>query len=291
VLAVFLLVVLLGGANQVAVRFSNRELPPFFGAGMRFLAAAILLQLLARWQRIELPRGRPLVAAGVFGILNFGVSYALAYWALVEAPAALASTTLSLVPLFTFVLAVALGLERFRWGGVAGGAIAAIGIGVVFVDQFRAVSTGTLAALLGSAGCVAVSTVVAKRLPPLHPIATNAAAMLPGAALLFALSFLAGERVALPHLLATWVALAYLAVCSVKLFVGFLFLVKRWTASASAYATVLFPIVTIAIGAVLAVEIVTVPFVAGTALVMLGVYVGAIAATPRLVKTEAGAAN
>ena len=40
-----------------------------------------------------------------------------------------------------------------------------------------------------------------------------------------------------------------------------------------------------------AVEIVTVPFVAGTALVMLGVYIGAIAATPRLVKTEAGAAN
>src|SRR5256712_11168503 len=81
VLAVFLLVVLLGGANQVAVRFSNRELPPFFGAGMRFLAAAILLQILARWQRVELPPGRPPIAAALFGTLNFGVSYAPAHLA------------------------------------------------------------------------------------------------------------------------------------------------------------------------------------------------------------------
>ena len=282
VLAAFLLVVLLGGTNQVAVRFSNRELPPFFGAGVRFLAAALLLQALAWWQGVEVPRGRALVAALLFGLINFGVSYALAYWALLEAPAALASTTLSLVPLITLLIAVGIGLERFRWTGVAGGLVATLGIVIVFADQVRAVSPPTIAALLGTAVAVASSTIVAKRMPGSHPIATNAVAMLPGSALLFALSFVARERVEAPHLAATWLALAYLAVCSVKLFAGFLFVVKRWTASASSYATILFPIVTIAIAAVLAAEAVTLPFVVGTAFVMVGVYVGAIASPRRI---------
>src|SRR2546425_2480609 len=286
VLAAFMLVVLLGGANQVAVRFSNRELPPFFGAGLRFLAAALLLHVLAWWQRIDRPQGKALAGAALFGIVNFGMAYAFAYWALVDAPAALASTTLSLVPLLTLFLAVMLGLERFRWRGLAGGLIATVGIGLVFAEQLRAVSLGTVAALLASAGSVALSTVIAKRLPGSHPVATNAVAMLPGAALLFALSLLAGERIEVPHLLVTWLALGYLVLCSVKLFAGFLFLVKRWTASAASYATVLFPVVTIAIGAVFAAELVTWPFVAGTGLVMLGVYLGAIADPTRSPQRE-----
>lgn len=86
--------------------------------------------------------------------------------------------------------------------------------------------------------------------------------MVPGAALLFVLSLLAGERIEVPHLLLTWLALVYLVVCSTKLLAGFLFLVKRWSASAALYATVLFPVVTIAIGALFAAELVTWPFVA-----------------------------
>ena len=58
VLAAFVLVVLIGGSNFVAVRFSNRELPPFWGAGLRFAIAGALLLLFARWRRIPLPRGR-----------------------------------------------------------------------------------------------------------------------------------------------------------------------------------------------------------------------------------------
>lgn len=70
------------------------------------------------------------------------MAYAFTYWALVDAPAALASTTLSLVPQLTLFLAVTLGLERFCWRGMASGVIATIGIGVVFADQLRAVRSG-----------------------------------------------------------------------------------------------------------------------------------------------------
>ena len=51
----------------------------------------------------------------------------------------------------------------------------------------------------------------------------------------------------------------------------------RWTASASAYVTVLFPLVAGALGAILARELVSVQFLAGAILVMAGTYIGALA--------------
>lgn len=278
VLGVFVATVLIGGSNFVAVRFSNRELPPFWGAGLRFAIAALLLLVYARVAGVRLPRGTALVAAALFGLLNFGVSYALAYWGLLEAPAALASTVLALVPLLTFAIAVGQGMERFRWGGVAGGAVGVAGVTIVFVDQLRAVPVASLLALFATAITIALSTIVAKRLPSLHPVSTNAVAMVPGAAFLLALSALAGERAILPTRAEVWIAFVYLAtVGSIGLFVGFFFVVKRWTASASAYSLVLTPIVTVALGAALASELVTLQFVLGTLLVMAGVYVGALA--------------
>lgn len=135
VLLVFALVVLVGGSNFVGVRFSNRELPPFFGAGIRFVGASLLLLVLARAMRLSLRRGRALLGVLAFGTLNFGGAYALGYWGLQTAPAALAATLAALAPLLTFLGAVALGDERFRWGGVAGGLIAIIGVAIIFADQ------------------------------------------------------------------------------------------------------------------------------------------------------------
>lgn len=41
VLLVFAIAVLIGGSNFVAARFSNRELAPFWGAGLRFGIAGV----------------------------------------------------------------------------------------------------------------------------------------------------------------------------------------------------------------------------------------------------------
>src|SRR2546425_1000736 len=205
VLAAFVAVVLIGGTNFVAVRFSNRELPPFWGAGLRFAIAGALLVGFARWRGIPLPIGPALPGVALLGVLNFGVSYAFAYWGLLQAPAAMAATFVALVPLMTFFIATALRMERFRWSGVIGGAIAVAGVG---------------------------------------------------------------------------------------LFIGVVFIVLRWTASASAYVTVLFPVVTVAVGAILAGELVSLQFVAGASLVMIGTYVGAfLGAAPRVGPGNTARAN
>jgi len=95
VLVVFVAVVLIGGTNFVAVRFSNRELPPFWGAGLRFAIAGALLVGFAAWRHIRLPLGSRFAGVALLGVLNFGLAYAFAYWGLLQAPSAMAATSRS----------------------------------------------------------------------------------------------------------------------------------------------------------------------------------------------------
>ena len=277
VLLVFVLVVIVSGSNFVAVRFSNRELPPFFGAGVRFFAASLLLLALSSAMRLPLARGRALLAALAFGTFTFGVTYALAYWGLQTAPAALGATLAAVALLLTFLGSVALGDERFRWSGVLGGLVAIAGVGIIFAEAVHDVPVAAVVVLTLQAIGIAASTIWTKRLPRAHPVATNAVAMAPGAALLLVLSAIAGEPAVVPARMETWIALGYLVASSTVLFVGFFFIIRRWTASASSYATVLFPIVALVVGALLGGEAVRLTFVVGAALVIAGVYVGALA--------------
>jgi drug/metabolite transporter (DMT)-like permease len=84
VVIAFFATVVMGGANFIAVKFSNAELEPLYGAAVRFAAATLILFALARLRRMELPRGKAAVGAIVYGLLNFGLAYALLYFALVR---------------------------------------------------------------------------------------------------------------------------------------------------------------------------------------------------------------
>ena len=63
---------------------------------------------------------------------------------------------------------------------------------------------------------------------------------------------------------------------SIGVFMLALYVLARWTASATSYAFLLFPLVAIALGAVLLGEPVQPSFLLGGAVVLVGVYVGAI---------------
>jgi drug/metabolite transporter (DMT)-like permease len=83
-LAAFVTGAVLAGGNAIGIRFSNRELDPLWGAGLRFALAAALFAVLMVALRLAVPRGRALAGALLFGLLQFGATYALAYYALVE---------------------------------------------------------------------------------------------------------------------------------------------------------------------------------------------------------------
>ena len=56
--AMFAAAVTLGGSNFLAVRLSNRELDPFWGAGLRFSLAASIFVLIVLALRLPWPRGQ-----------------------------------------------------------------------------------------------------------------------------------------------------------------------------------------------------------------------------------------
>ncbi len=278
-LAAFVISTVLAGNNAIAVRLSNQELPPFFGAGLRFGAAALVLFAVVAVLRLPLPTGRSLGGALLFGALQYGLSYALIYWSLQQVPAGLFQVVLALTPLFTFFLAMAHRQEAFAWRVLVGGLIAVSGIAVVFREQLIArTPLLPLLAIVLAAACFAESVVLFKTFPKTHPITTNALAMGTGALLLFAISLLAREAPRVPRLPTTWAALTYLVLFgSIATFVLALYVMARWTASASSYQLVLMPIVTVISAGWLAGEAVTPSLVVGGLLVLVGVYVGAIA--------------
>jgi drug/metabolite transporter (DMT)-like permease len=71
-------------------------------------------------------------------------------------------------------------------------------------------------------------------------------------------------------------ALVYLVLASLALFVLVLVVVQRWTASASSYIFVLMPPVALALGALLGGEPITIATVLGGLAVAAGVYLGAL---------------
>jgi drug/metabolite transporter (DMT)-like permease len=283
VLLAFAVATLFAGANAVAVRFTVAELHPFWGAAMRFTAAGVIFWLIALLRRRPMPTRSTLWASIWYGVIGFGIAYALLYWGLRTVPAGMAQVILALTPLLTFLFAVLHGLETFRWRGFAGALIAVAGIGFAFYEGGAApVSLLPMLAIVGGAVCFAESTIVIKRVASPDPIMTNAIGMSTGAVMLLILSAINGEAWQLPVLASTWLSVVYLVlVGSVIVFYLSVFIIGRWTASASAYMLVLMPFVTVALGAWLADETVGSGLVIGGALVLLGVWVGALAGTTR----------
>ena len=110
-LAAFGAAVVVGGSNFVAVRYSNRELDPLWGAGLRFALATLAFGVLVAALRLPLPRGRVLALVAAWGVLGFGGAYGCLYWAMQEVPAGIAAVLMAAGPLLTLLLARAHGTE------------------------------------------------------------------------------------------------------------------------------------------------------------------------------------
>ncbi|MEU2392182.1 EamA family transporter [Streptomyces sp. NPDC007369] len=268
----------LAGGNAVGVRFCLRELDPLWSAALRFGAAALVLVCAMAVLRVPWPRGRALGGAVLYGLLNFGVTFALTYYALVHLHAGLGQTLLALVPLATLLLAVAQRQERLRAGAAAGTLCAVAGVAVISRAPLQAsVPPSALLATLGSVLSLAEAAVLVQRLPRVHPVAMNAVGMAAAAAALFTGSALAGDRWVAPERAATWWALAYLVVAgSVLTFGCYLLVIQHWGAARAAYTFVVAPVVAIMASAGLDDEPLTPSLLLGTPVILAGVYLGAL---------------
>jgi drug/metabolite transporter (DMT)-like permease len=287
-LGAFAAAVTLGAGNFLAVRMSNLELPPFWGAGLRFGLAALSFVGISLFLRLPWPRGRDLALTVVYGVLGFAAFYALMYWTLTQVTAAVAVVVMAVVPLVTLLLSAVEGTERLRARSALGASLALAGIAwMTFGPQHVVVPLTALAAMLGAALAVGQSIIIGKRISGNHPAVTNAVGMTVGAMLLLGLSATVGEAWSLPREAeALWAVVYLVTFGSVGLFVLVLLVVRRWTASATSYMFVLFPVVTMGLEAWILDEPVTGQMLVGAALVMAGVWFGALSPAARRARAE-----
>jgi len=284
----FLGYAVLAGGNAVGVKFSNEELDPFWGATFRFSLAALLMLGAMLVTRRRFPKGRALRGAIVYGLLSFGGAFAFAFYALVELEAGFGQIILSIVPLLTLLLGAAQGLERLRATSMFGALLAIAGVvvmsGVTVADS---VPLTPLLAAIGSALCFSQGALTIKRFPRVDPVVENAVGMTAGAVFLWALTLVAGDAIALPTQTDTIWAVVYMVVIgSGVVFTLYVTVVEKWDASRANYGFVIIPIVTVLVSAWLLDEKITFDLVTGGALVLAGVYVGALRRPARAVSAE-----
>jgi drug/metabolite transporter (DMT)-like permease len=229
-------------------------------------------------RRLALPRGKALAGAFLYGLINFGFTFALAYYALVRLHAGLGQTLLALVPLATLLLAVAHRQERLRPASVIGTLSALAGVAIISGASFGgSVPFLSVLASLGAVLCFSEANILVKAMPPVHPVTMNAVGMAVGAAFLLLASLVAGQPWEAPELTATRVAIGYMVVFgSVAVFVLYLVVLRYWEASRVAYSFVIIPIIAVLLSAWLDDEPIRLGLVFGGLLILAGVYVGAL---------------
>jgi drug/metabolite transporter (DMT)-like permease len=274
--------VLIWSSTWVAIKIGLEDLPPLLGAGIRFALAGVGLLAIARLM------GRPLRSdarlAVVLALFPFAAAYGLIYWGEQYVPSGLAAVLFGIMPLYSAVLAsLALAGEPLRARLVAGIAVALAGLSLAFGETLElGHSRYALAAALACAAAPfasAIGNVAIKRDGgALDAVVLNGWAMLAGGALLLSVSALAEAWEV------TWSAqavgsIAYLAVIgSAVPFVTLTILLRELPAVTVSYITLLLPFGALAFGAALYDEPVTLPAVAGAALVACGL---AVAQWPR----------
>ncbi|MBN8656615.1 MAG: DMT family transporter [Anaerolineae bacterium] len=277
-LTAFVLVILLGGSNSVAIRFGNQELAPFWGAFLRLMPAALIYWAIFFGRRMSMPTFNDSAVIAINGFISTGMGFALLYWGLQTVPVSLATVIISTGPLFTLILAVVHRLENFRVQALIGGLIAFTGLAIAVRAQPGSsdLLPGILALLLGALISAEGNIIFKIYTVNSNPVIINALSLFSAAVFVGVVSFFAHETWNLPSTSTGWMALSYLVIFgSVLMFYLFVYVLSKWTASAASYSILFFPLVATSLAAWLAKEMVTVPFILGGVLVLVGVWVGA----------------
>jgi drug/metabolite transporter (DMT)-like permease len=275
----FGLVCLIWGSTWLAIKVGLVGVPPFLGAGLRFVVAALLvgLVLAARRQPIRLTRADRICILSL-GLLVFWINYAAVYWAEMRISSGLTAVLFSTMPLTTALLSrFWMRSETLSGRKIAGILIGVAGTALLFAPNERVglqQALGMIAAL-GASLCSAISLVVLKR----HggqsdPFVLNGFGMGIGAVCLLAMSAVLEQSAAVVWSWSNVLALFYLAVLgSVVAFWIYYRLIKAMDATRVSLTTLIIPIVALVLGHLLLGETVTPLTVAGIATVLAGVAV------------------
>jgi drug/metabolite transporter (DMT)-like permease len=273
----FFAIYVLWGTTFLAIRIAVAELPPLFAAGTRFFTAGVLLfgfMCIKGETRPNMKQWRNLL---IMSLLMFVAEYGPLFWAEKYVPSGIVSVLEATIPIITVVLEMlVLRQQRWRTSLVISTLLGFAGAGVLLLPNGTQ-HFGILPCLAILAGCTtwSLGSVLSRRmdLPKSRPLTAGAAMML-GGGILLAISASLGDMHPLPHVsLRAGLALLYLIVFgSLVAFTAFVWLLGQMPATRVASHAYVNPIVAVALGYFAAGEVVTLRTLAGTALVLISVF-------------------
>jgi len=292
--ALYALLCLIWGSTWLAIKVGLVGVPPFLGAGLRFLLSTLVVgfMLAGRRTRFALTRDDKICVLSL-GLLVFWLDYAAVYWAETRISSGLTAILFSTTPLMTSLLsAYWTRSETLSGRKIAGILVGVLGTALLFWPRERLdlsqQALGMLATL-GGVLCAAINLVLMKK----HgrdsdPFVLNFLGMGFGAVCLLAMSAVTESWPAVVWSRSNVLALLYLCIFgSVIAFSIYYYLIKKMDATIVSLSTLVFPIVALALGRAFLHETVTPTAVAGIATILAGVAVAIAPAGKRVSVTSA----
>ena len=248
------------GSTYLAIHFVVDGIPPLASSAMRNLCAGPILLGFLKWRGVAWPTPRQWRNGALIGFMMMGLGNGFVCLAETSVPSGLAALVIAGVPVFAMLFAWGLFGARPRlleWLGVF---LGLVGMALLNLDLHAAANPGAIVVLFIAAAAWACATVLQPRLDlPKGPMS--------------AAQHLHGERfapAAVPW--SSWLALAYLVVFgSLVAYTAFVYVIGHARpALATSYAYVN-PVVAVGLGALFAGETVSMPIVAGMAVILAGV--------------------
>jgi putative membrane protein PagO len=280
----YALLCLIWGSTWLAIKVGLVGVPPFLGAGLRFLLSAAVVGIVLALRRRPLTTTRnDKVCVLSLGVLVFWFNYACVYWAELHISSGLTAVLFSTMPLMTALLSAfwmrSEALGRRRVAGIVAGVA---GTALLFWPQERLGLMQALGMLATLVACLfsAVNLVTLKRYGrDSDPFVLNFLGMGVGAVCLLLMS-----AVLEPWATVTWtpsnvLAILYLSLAgSVVAFWIYYSLIKRLDATIVSLSSLIIPIVALALGRIILGETVTRTAIAGVVTILAGVGIAIVPA-------------
>lgn len=249
------LLCLIWGSTWLVIRGGLGDLPPFTSAAARFVAAALLMSLVAAFARgRESGSPPPAWLWLTLGTLNFAASYAIVYRTETILPSGLVALLWGVFPMLSAISGhLFLAGERLRATHWAGFALGLAGLVLLFATDLADLGPGAAPAALFLLLSPVVSTVgntlVKRHGAAVRSIELNRNAMAFGACLLTALALATEGDVEVRWTPRALLSVAYLSLAGTVLTFGLYFWLLRYvpasTMSLIAYVT---PVIALTLG-------------------------------------------
>ena len=278
----FTLICLIWGSTWLVIKIGLDGMPPFLGAGLRFLLATMLVGLVlgARRKRLRLTHDDKVCVLSL-GLLVFWIDYAAVYWAELRISSGLTAIIFSTMPLMASLLsAYWTRSETLTGRKVAGIVVGILGTALLFWPHERLGYKQTLGMLAALGGCLSatINLVTMKKYGRnSDPFVLNFFGMGLGAACLLVMSAALEDWHSVMWTRSNVLAILYLSICgSVIAFSSYYYLIKKMDATIVSLSTLIIPIVALILGRAFLEEMVTPLAVAGIVTILAGVAIAIV---------------